>query len=373
MADIRDEKSLPKAAAALNLSVALPGAAASSGSTAALSPPAVFSPTAGNCPPPMSVFIWDTAEPGRVTIFPLRYPEIYEYRKHLEKLRWSVEDADLSGDAEDWRARMSSADRRAIRYALGLFAVFDTLVLDHLPKIADAVDCMEARRVYETQADQEGVHEEAYMLQIEAVTTDEADRQFMRDSIKNMPGVRALVQWARARLAVEDVRLRLAAMAVIEGVIFSAFFSILQWLRERNLLTGVVTFNELIVRDEGRHAMFSCLLIRKFLRVPLEKSAVVEILKSGVAVVSAMIDEAIPAPLAGINAAQVKKYVQFRGDAILRLMGFGAHYNTPNPLKFMDKLDLNAVAKVNFFERRVTQYQGAAAGDSEYRINDAPM
>lgn len=322
----------------------------------------------------VNLFFWEHGEPGRTTLFPIRHDDIYRFRKIIERLHWVVEDVDTSRDKPDWSNRMSDDERHPVKYSLGLFAVFDNLVLKNLPRLHETVDCLEAQTFYAGQEDQECIHMEAYMLQIEAIARDEKERAFMLNSIQTMPGVSLLVKWARHWM---DRSLPFGecfvAFAVIEGVIFSGFFCILQWLRERNLLPGVTDFNAFIARDEGIHCLFACLIIKKYMRNRPARSRVRAIIKSGIKAVSVMIDEALPKKLSGIDAELVRQYVRFQADCLAVQMGYDAIYGVTNPFKFMDKLSMNQVAKYNFFERRPNQYQGASQGAAVWKIDRSPI
>jgi ribonucleotide reductase beta subunit family protein with ferritin-like domain len=319
-------------------------------------------------------FLWEHGEPGRTTLFPIRYDDIWQFRKVIERLHWVVEDVDTSRDREDWKSRMTDDERHPVKYSLGLFAVFDNLVLKNLSRLSEEVDCLEAQAFYSGQEDQESIHMEAYMLQIEAVARDEDEKAFMLNSIQTMPGVALLVKWAKHWM---DRSLPFGecfvAFAVIEGVVFRGFFSILQWLRERNLLPGVTDFNAFIARDEGIHCLCACLILRKYMRNRPARSRVHAIIKSAIKAVSTMIDEALPKRLNGINADLVRQYVRFEADSVCAQMGYDIVYGVANPLKFMDKLTMNAVNKYNFFERRPNQYQGSSEGAAVWKVDRSPI
>ena len=53
---------------------------------------------------------------------------------------------------------------------------------------------------------------------------------------------------------------RLVAFACVEGIFFSGSFCAIFWLKKRGLMRGLTFSNELILRDEGLHCDFACLL-----------------------------------------------------------------------------------------------------------------
>jgi ribonucleotide reductase beta subunit family protein with ferritin-like domain len=167
---------------------------------------------------------------------------------------------------------------------------------------------------------------------------------------------------------------RLIAFAAVEGVLFSASFSILQWLRDQRLLTGVTTLNSFIVRDEGVHTDFTCCLVRRYLCAPPSPRRAHEIVAEAVALADRFAEDSLPAPLPGLSAPALKQYLRFIADGLLQAMGYEPAYRAGNPFAFMDVVALNAVTKVNFFERLVTQYQGvASAGASALALDETPL
>ncbi|XP_065670935.1 uncharacterized protein LOC136089148 [Hydra vulgaris] len=116
-------------------------------------------------------FIWsDEDEENRVTILPIKYPEIWSFRKLLEALHWTAQEVALSRDKKDWLMRMNDEQRHFIKMQFAFFAIADIDVLKNLDdNFSSEITCMEARMVYAAQKDQECVHAESYSLQIEAV------------------------------------------------------------------------------------------------------------------------------------------------------------------------------------------------------------
>ena len=68
---------------------------------------------------------------------------------------------------------------------------------------------------------------------------------------------------------------RLVAFACVEGIFFSGSFGDL--LAEGRALPGLYLSNQFIARDEGMHADFACLLVRKLLAEPETDQLVTEV------------------------------------------------------------------------------------------------
>ena len=311
--------------------------------------------------PAPSPFRWDAAaEAARLTLLPVWHDDIWAFRKRLESLHWTAQEVTLAGDAADW-ARASPEERNFLRLQLGFFASADVWVLQNLGEnFAQEIGCLEARAVYAAQADQEVTHSEAYALQIEAVLPGAAEQAEVLEAVRTMPVVGRMRDWV-ARWSGRDRPLgeRLAAFAAVEGVLFSASFAALQWLRERAVYPGITAYNTFIARDENVHTEFACLLVRRHLTEAARPAAarVAEIFGEAVAVLDEFVAEALPVALIGMNAALMAQYVRYQADHVMGAMGYPAVFGAPNPFPFMDKLAMNDVCKTNFFEHRSSQYQ----------------
>jgi hypothetical protein len=55
-----------------------------------------------------------------------------------------------------------------------------------------------------------------------------------------------------------------------------------------------------------------------------------------------------------MNATMMIQYVHFVADGLLAMLGCAKVFGATNPLDYMEQISMNT--KVNFFERRVTEY-----------------
>ena len=90
--------------------------------------------------------------------------------------------------------------------------------------------------------------------------SDELNRLFR--AMDTIPVVKAKADWClrwfdRSRYS---FGCRLIAFAIVEAVFFSSSFAAIFWIKSRGLLPGLCHSNELIMRDEGRHTEFACVL-----------------------------------------------------------------------------------------------------------------
>lgn len=320
-------------------------------------------------------FRWDTMmEQKRQTLFPILNPDIWGFRKLLERLHWVVEDCDMSKDKKDWDTRCTPEEKHFIKYQLGLFAIFDNLVIKNLKEnFVKRFRCMEAEAYLAKQEDQEWIHAEAYMLQAQGVVGGDELKEVLA-SLQTMPAVKAIIDWAAKYLdpSVSDGE-ALVAWALAEGGIFSASFAGIQWLRDRNMLPGMTEFNQFIARDEGVHCLFTCHLVTDQLIARAPRTKVHAIVREAFAVTSLFINASLPHALHNMTAPLMEQYTQFQFDSVLALMRYKPLYSVENPFRFMDKLSLNAVAKANFFERRASQYGGPEEGSLDCTVDKSEI
>jgi ribonucleotide reductase beta subunit family protein with ferritin-like domain len=309
-----------------------------------------------------SEFLWEQGEGERLSLRPIRHDDVWAFRKKMEALHWIAQEVDLSRDAADWNGRMSEDQRHFVKMQLAFFSRVDIDVLANLDEnFGEEVDCIEARMVYAAQKDQECVHAESYSLQVEAVMRGD-EREEILNAVRTMPIIAKMREWVLGRFdsTRHPLAERLVAAAATEGVLFSASFASLQWLKSQNLLPGITTFNTFIVRDEGIHTSFTCLLVKKYLRVRPTQGSVSEIFESLVGLLDEFVAEALPVGLLGINSGLMQQYVRFQADCVIADMGYEPLWGVRNPFRFMDSMALNETLKVNFFEHGGTQYQNVS-------------
>jgi ribonucleoside-diphosphate reductase beta chain len=68
--------------------------------------------------------------------------------------------------------------------------------------------------------------------------------------------------------------------------------------------------------------------------------------------------------VAGLSVVDMRQYLEFIADQRLTMLGLQKVYGAKNPFGFMDLQDVQELA--NFFERRVSAYQVAVAGEVSF-------
>ena len=68
---------------------------------------------------------------NRFTVFPLKYPELWELYKKAQMSNWTAEEVDLSKDLDDWKT-LNDNEQKFIKYILAFFAGSDGIVFENI-------------------------------------------------------------------------------------------------------------------------------------------------------------------------------------------------------------------------------------------------
>ncbi len=142
------------------------------------------------------------------------------------------------------------------------------------------------------------------------------------------------------------------------------------FLRSKGLLHGLAAGTNWVFRDESAHMNFALEVVKK---VRKEEPALFD--EAMTREIVTMLDEAVDCEMqfaedilsggvAGLSVADMRQYLEFVADQRLVMLGLQKVYGAKNPFSFMDLQDVQELA--NFFERRVSAYQVAVAGEVSF-------
>lgn len=294
----------------------------------------------------------------RYVLFPIQYEDIWHFYKKAESSFWIVEEVDLTNDVDDFN-KLNKNEQHFIKYVLAFFAASDGIVNENLvSRFAAEITNLEAKCFYGFQIAMENIHSEMYSKLIEVYISDEEEKNFLFNSIQNIPSIRRKADWARKWIeSTTDFDTRMVAFSCVEGIFFSGCFAAIFWIKKRGLMPGLTFSNELISRDEGLHTEFACLLHKK---ISNKCSTIKEIVAEAVEIEKEFISESLPVSLIGMNCKLMCQYIEFVADRLLYNLGETKLYNTKNPFDFMENISL--VGKTNFFDKKEANYQKAFVG-----------
>lgn len=309
-----------------------------------------------------SIELLMTPEPQRLTIFPLKYPAIWQMYKTATALFWVCEEVDLSKDMSDWES-LSPDEKYFIKHILAFFGSSDTIVNMNLSeRFINEVQPLEAKCFYSFQETIENIHSEMYSLLIDTYTKDTNEKMTLFNAVQTIPAIAKKASWCFKWI--KDVQApfaqRLIAFAIVEGIYFSGSFCSIFWMKERGKLPGLCFSNELISRDEGLHVEFAVLLYTTMIQHRLPQDIVHAMFKEAVEVEKEFILDSIPCAMLGMNSQLMATYIEYVADRLLTQLEYSKIYNSHNPFSFMERISLET--KTNFFENRNSMYSRANVG-----------
>jgi ribonucleoside-diphosphate reductase beta chain len=155
--------------------------------------------------------------------------------------------------------------------------------------------------------------------------------------------------------------------ACIEGLFFFAAFAYVYFLRSKGLLHGLASGTNWVFRDESSHMSFAFDVVKEVRKEEPDlfdsalERAIVEMLDEAVECEVQFAGDILSGGVPGLSVANMRQYLEFIADQRLAMLGLPKLYGAKNPFAFMDLQDVQELT--NFFERRVSAYQVAVAGD----------
>lgn len=306
---------------------------------------------------------------NRLTVYPIKYMDIWNWYKKMQAANWTAEEIDFSNDYDDYQ-KMNTNEQHFIKMVLAFFAASDTIVNMNLSEnFIREVQIREAIITYEFQAAIENVHSECYSLMIDNIIKDISEKNKCFNAIEEFTCVREKARWALKWANSKDSKFgqRLIAFSIVEGVFFSGSFCAIFWLKKKNLMPGLCNSNELIARDESMHTQFACSLYNYHINDKISQETVHDMFKEAVDIENKFICESLSCSLIGMNSTLMTQYIQFVADRLLLDLGYQKIWNCENPFDFMESLSMEG--KTNFFESRPTQYQSSHVLNESKNVN----
>lgn len=320
-----------------------------------------------------------------LTLRPMKYPAFYEMYKNAIKNTWTVEEVDFSTDVTDLRTKMTPPERHMINRLVAFFATGDSIVSNNLVlNLYKHINSPEARMYLSRQLYEEAVHVQFYLTLLDTYIPDIAEREQAFAAIENIPSIRRkgefCMKWIDSIENLSELQTKqdrkafllnlICFAACIEGLFFFAAFAYVYFLRSKGLLHGLAAGTNWVFRDESAHMAFALEVVKK---VRAEEPdlfdeyltrQIVEMLDEAVECEMRFAEDILSGGVPGLSVADMRQYLEFIADQRLVMLGFQKVYGAKNPFSFMDLQDVQELA--NFFERGVSAYQVAVAGDVSF-------
>ena len=156
----------------------------------------------------------------------------------------------------------------------------------------------------------------------------------------------------------------------IEGLFFFGAFAYVYFLRSKGLLHGLAAGTNWVFRDESAHMKFALEVVKKVreeepsLFDEQMRSNIVTMIHEAVDCEMQFAEDILSGGVPGLSIGDMRQYLEFTADQRLAMLGMNKIYGARNPFSFMDLQDVQELA--NFFERRVSAYQVAVAGEVSF-------
>jgi ribonucleoside-diphosphate reductase beta chain len=296
---------------------------------------------------------------SRINLYPIQYPDIWDFYQRSKASFWVPEEVDLSDDVNDWE-KLDSNEQHFILMVLAFFAGSDLIVNENLEEeFTENIVIPELKMFYHFQEMMEDIHTAQYQLLIEAFVKDQIVKNDLIESTLNIPSIRSKAEWARKWIKTGSFVQRLIAFAIVEGIFFSASFCSIFWIKKRGIMKGLSQSNEFISRDEGMHRDLAILVYKNYIQNKLEPSVIKQMIQEAVDVESEFVKSCLPYQLTGMNKNLMNQYVQFVANHLSKELIDEEIYNVKNPFPWMNLISLEG--KANFFEKKVSSYSRQAA------------
>ena len=322
-------------------------------------------------------------DPGfNLTLRPMRYPHFYEMYKNAIKNTWTVEEVDFSMDVTDLRNKMTPAERHLINRLVAFFATGDSIVANNLVlNLYKHINAPEARMYLSRQLFEEALHVQFYLTLLDTYIPDIAEREAAFAAVENIPSIRKkaefCMKWMDSIDELDHLNSKadrrrfvlnlICFAACIEGMFFFAAFAYVYFLRSKGLLHGLASGTNWVFRDESCHMSFAFDVVKQVRKeeadlfdAELERQ-IVAMLDEAVDCEVQFAEDILSGGVPGLSVANMRQYLEFIADQRLAMLGLPKVYGAKNPFSFMDLQDVQELT--NFFERRVSAYQVAVAGD----------
>lgn len=322
-------------------------------------------------------------DPGfDLTLRPMKYPIFYDMYRDAIKNTWTVEEVDFSTDLVDLDKRLLPAERHLIHRLVAFFATGDSIVSNNLVlSLYKHINSPEARMYLSRQLYEEALHVQFYLTLLDTYIPDHREREEAFDAINKIPSIKSKAdfcfKWidSVAKLEATDTpekrqqfMLNLVCFAAcIEGLFFFAAFAYVYFLRSKGLLNGLAAGTNWVFRDESCHMSFAFEVVQltreeypELWNEDLE-ARIVGMLKEAVECEMQFAEDLLENGVPGLSLKDMRSYLEFVADQRLKNLGMEVHYNAKNPFDFMELQDVQELS--NFFERKVSAYQVAVAGE----------
>lgn len=305
----------------------------------------------------------------RYTMFPVVHATAFDFYKKAVATFWTADEIDFSSDARDF-SLLNKDEQHFLQTILAFFAASDGIVNENLAlSFYEYFDMAEIRAVYSMQLAIETIHSETYSLLIETLIPEPSTKARLFNAIETSSVITEKANWALQWIDNKGAShaQKLIAYIIVEGLFFAGSFAAIFFFRQRGIMPGLCFSNDLISRDESLHYQFGVYLYNEFFsateRLPTEQ--VHAMFKEALRIETYFMTEALKVDLIGLSSDRMVSYLEYIANRLLVSLNYEPLNGglTENPLSFMATISLDS--KVNFFERKNSQYNKIVVNQQE--------
>lgn len=282
----------------------------------------------------------------RVAYGPFEYPQAYDYWLRQQQAHWLPTEISLASDINDWKLRLTPAERNVIGSVLKGFTQTEIFIEDYWSaKVGRWFKIPEIQMLASTCAAFESIHAVSYANLNESLGLQDYEA-FLHDPTAKAKIDRLINISGKSK---RDIAKSLAVFSAFnEGVNLFSSFAILMSFSQRNLLKGVGQIIAFSIRDESLHSEAGCWLFRQLIEENPEiwddelKKEIYEAARQTVDLEDDFIDSAFElGPIDGLDPKDLKVYIRARTNT--KLVDIGLKTNWKN-------LDKAALSRMNWFD-----------------------
>jgi ribonucleoside-diphosphate reductase beta chain len=307
----------------------------------------------------------------RYTYRPFQYQQAHDFFTIQSNNFWLPSEVSMERDIQDWKIKLTNAEKDIIINTLRLFTQIEIAVQDNfwmvIPKLFKKP---EIAMMCASFTNMEAVHQEGYSYLNDSLGLPESEfSAFVQE-----PSMKAKIDFFCKKT--KDIPLFLATLAVLEGVSLYSSFAILMSFSMENKLLGVQQIVSFSVRDESLHSDASCWLFKKYTEeypndlTKETKADILDMVRTVVAMEDDYIDRVFqlaPEGVKYLTPKQLKNFVRYRANAKLHDLGLPMNWkgiSNSNDLEWFNVMS-GGIRHTEFLSgQRVDDYsQGALSFD----------
>jgi ribonucleoside-diphosphate reductase beta chain len=314
----------------------------------------------------------------RTSYAPMLYPEADKFCDLQNSVHWLPNEIPLGSDVDDWKRKLTEAERHAIGQILKGFVATEIFIEDYwAAKVSRWFKHPEIQGMAVTFAAFERIHAKSYARLNEELHLEDFEA-FLHEPTAKAKIDR--IMGVKGNSKPEIARSLAVFSAFNEGVNLFSSFAILMSFQQRNLLKGVGKIIEFSIRDESLHSEAGCWLFRQLVAEFPEiwtdelKAELYQAARDTVALEDDFIDKAFElGPVEGLDPHDLKNYIRFRANTKLADINLKTNWkkidqDALNRMQWFDVLAQGVVSQ-DSFAGRVSDY-GKAIVDFEDIYDD---